>query len=72
MSGRAIAFTVDDGYQDVAQVAAEIFLEYDCPLSIFLTTGFIDGHLWHWWDQIEFICLTTTGRASMSYSPIPA
>jgi len=58
-SGRAIAFTVDDGYQDVAKVAAEIFLEYDCPLSIFLTTGFIDGRLWHWWDQIEFICLTT-------------
>ena len=58
-SGRAIAFTVDDGYQDIAQVGAEIFLEYDCPLSIFLTTGFIDGRLWHWWNQIEFICLAT-------------
>lgn len=55
---RAVAFTVDDGYADF-QEAAEVFLAYDCPVSLFVSTGFVDGRLWHWWDQIEFILLST-------------
>jgi peptidoglycan/xylan/chitin deacetylase (PgdA/CDA1 family) len=55
----SVVFTIDDGYWDSAAVAAEIFLAYDCPVSIFLTTGFIDGKVWLWWDQVEFLCLKT-------------
>jgi peptidoglycan/xylan/chitin deacetylase (PgdA/CDA1 family) len=56
---RAVAFTLDDGYVDQAAVAAPIFAEYDCPATTFVTTGFLDGEIWQWWDQIEFVLLRT-------------
>jgi hypothetical protein len=52
---RSIAFTIDDGYADHAEIAAPIFAEFDCPVTTFVTTGFLDEKLWFWWDQIEFI-----------------
>jgi peptidoglycan/xylan/chitin deacetylase (PgdA/CDA1 family) len=51
----AVAFTIDDGYLDHATAAAPIFAEFDCPVTTFATTGFLDGKLWMWWDQIEFL-----------------
>jgi peptidoglycan/xylan/chitin deacetylase (PgdA/CDA1 family) len=60
---RAVVFTVDDGYADFAEVGAEVFLAYDCPVTVFVTTGLIDGVSWHWWDQIEYACTATTKRA---------
>jgi peptidoglycan/xylan/chitin deacetylase (PgdA/CDA1 family) len=52
---RAVAFTIDDGYFDQAVVGAPIFAEFDCPVTTFLTTGFLDGMLWQWWDRIEYV-----------------
>jgi len=54
----AVAITIDDGYADVAD-AADVLLAYDCPATVFLSTDFVNGETWHWWDQIEFICATT-------------
>lgn len=51
----AVAFTIDDGYRDQAEVAAPVFREFDCPVTTFVTTGFLDGHIWFWWDQIDHI-----------------
>lgn len=51
----AVAFTVDDGYADFARVAAPIFAEYDCPVTLFVTTGFVDGQLWMWWDRVTYL-----------------
>lgn len=51
----AVAFTIDDGYLDHAAVAAPIFAEFDCPVTTFVTTGFLDAKLWLWWDRIEFV-----------------
>lgn len=56
---RTVAFTLDDGYLDQATVAAPIFAEFDCPATTFVTTGFLEGEQWQWWDQIEFILLST-------------
>jgi peptidoglycan/xylan/chitin deacetylase (PgdA/CDA1 family) len=56
---RAVAFTIDDGYFDHAHVAAPIFSAFDCPVTTFLTTGFLDKKLWFWWDQIEYIFEST-------------
>jgi len=53
--GRAVAFTIDDGYRCQAEVAAPIFAEYEAPVTTFLTTGFIDGALWLWWDKVEYV-----------------
>lgn len=49
-----VAFTVDDGYSEFAAVAAPIFAEFDCPVTVFLPTDFIDGRCWMWWDRILY------------------
>jgi peptidoglycan/xylan/chitin deacetylase (PgdA/CDA1 family) len=54
-----VVFTVDDGYADFAQIGAPIFAEFDCPVAMFLTTDFLDGKQWHWWDRIEAALLAT-------------
>lgn len=51
---RTVAFTVDDGYADFAEVAAPVFARYDCPVTVFLISGFLDGGLWMWWDRVRF------------------
>jgi len=61
---RAIAFTIDDGYLDQATVAGRIFTDFDCPVTTFVTTGFLDGTLWFWWDRIEYV-LQHTARAAL-------
>ena len=49
-----VAFTLDDGYAEQVRVAGPIFAEFDCPATVFLTTGFLDQRLWQWWDRIEY------------------
>ena len=49
------SFTVDDGYADFAAVAAPIFAEFDCPVTVFLISDFVSGRMWNWWDQVEFV-----------------
>lgn len=56
---RTVAFTIDDGYYDHALVAAPVFAEYDCPVTTFVTTGFVDGALWMWWDRIHYLFART-------------
>ncbi len=71
----AVAFTIDDGYRDHATIAAPIFAEYRCPVTTFVTTGFLDRLIWFWWDQIEYIFSQThqtsarvdLGGASLEY-----
>lgn len=54
---RAVAFTIDDGYLEQATIAAPLFARYDCPVTTFVTTDFLDGRIWLWWDQIEYVFL---------------
>ena len=61
----AVAFTIDDGYHEHASVAAPLFAEFDCPVTTFVTTGFVDGALWFWWDKIEYL-FTRTQLASVA------
>jgi len=56
---RSIAFTIDDGYFDHGSVGGPIFAEFDCPVTIFAVSGFVDGKNWLWWDQIQFVCEAT-------------
>ncbi len=73
---RTAAFTVDDGYADFAEVAAPVFARYDCPVTVFLITGFLDGGVWMWWDRIchasEQTRVTrgtvTVGASALDYS----
>jgi peptidoglycan/xylan/chitin deacetylase (PgdA/CDA1 family) len=61
----AVAFTVDDGYTDFATVGAPLFAEFDCPVTVFVTTGCVDGTCWFWWDQIAW-ALSTSRRRSVT------
>jgi peptidoglycan/xylan/chitin deacetylase (PgdA/CDA1 family) len=50
-----VAFTLDDGYAEQVRVAGPIFADFDCPATVFVTTGFLDQKLWFWWDRIEYV-----------------
>ncbi len=62
LPARSIAFTMDDGFLDQATVAAPVFIEHHCPVTIFLISGFLDGELWPWDDQIAFIIKQTENK----------
>jgi peptidoglycan/xylan/chitin deacetylase (PgdA/CDA1 family) len=59
---RAVAFTLEGGYLEQVTVAGPVFAEVDCPVTVFLSTGFIDRTLWCWWDRIEFVFESTGHR----------
>lgn len=47
-----VCFTFDDGYKDNKTVALPIFERYSVPLTVFVTTSFINGTLNNWWMGI--------------------
>ena len=52
---KSVAFTMDDGFYDQAALAAPVFIEFGCPVTIFLITGMLDGELWPWDDQVTYL-----------------
>ena len=58
----AIAFTIDDGYADQATIGAPVFAEFDCPVTTFVTTGFLDRAMWFWWDRVTYIFSRTRAQ----------
>ncbi|WP_437729075.1 polysaccharide deacetylase family protein [Sorangium sp. So ce861] len=59
---RAVAFTMDDGTIDQADIAAPLFAEFDCPATIFVVTDFLDGKQWCWWHRVEYVFEATRRR----------
>lgn len=51
----AVIITIDDGYRDVYEVAYPILKEEDVPATLFVATGFIEGRLWLWPDQVRWL-----------------
>jgi peptidoglycan/xylan/chitin deacetylase (PgdA/CDA1 family) len=69
---RAVCFTIDDGYLDHATIGSPVFAEFDCPVTTFVTTGFLDQRLWFWWDRIEWIfAQSTRGRSRVVLGGVP-
>ena len=56
---KSIAFTIDDGYLHQAKMAAPVFVDLDCPVTIFLITGFLDGELWPWFSKVKYLVENT-------------
>lgn len=52
---RGVIFTADDGFFDQAEILAPVFMEFNCPLTIFLVSGFLDGKLWPWDDKAAYV-----------------
>ena len=59
-TGPQVVFTVDDGYAEFATVAAPVFAEFDCPVTVFMTTGPVDNGTWYWWDRVDYAIGKTT------------
>lgn len=60
---KAVAFTVDDGYWDQAEIAAPIFAEFNCPATFFVITGMLDKSLWPWDSKVSYLIDTTKKNA---------
>lgn len=48
-------FTLDDGYKDNQIYAQPIFQKYNCPYTIFVAPGIVEGTTELWWRALEFI-----------------
>lgn len=67
LARHSIAFTVDDGYADFSGLAADVFLQFDCPVTVYIATGFVDRRYWFWWDRVE-VAFRQTPRSEVSLS----
>ena len=64
---RTVVFTVDDGFSDFAEVGAPVFAEFDCPATLFVVTGLIDGECWLWHDAVRYL-IGSESRGDLSIS----
>lgn len=49
-----VVITFDDGYSDFAELAFPILEKEQVPATLFVTTGFVNGDIWLWPDQIRY------------------
>lgn len=54
-AARTAVFTIDDGYLDQYTLAEQLFDHYDCPVTYFATTDFLDGNIWLWDAQLDYL-----------------
>ena len=54
---RAVVITFDDGYGDNYYNAKPLLERFDCPATIFVTTGYTGLDREVWWDELEQLCL---------------
>ena len=50
-----VVVTVDDGYRDFHDVAFPLLQKYGVTAMVFVTSGFIAGHNWFWWDRLSWL-----------------
>ncbi len=50
-----VVVTVDDGYADFYTVAFPLLRRHGIGATVFVTTGFIAGRCWFWWDRLSYL-----------------
>ncbi|MCP4570870.1 MAG: polysaccharide deacetylase family protein [bacterium] len=50
-----VVVTIDDGYRDVFDLAYPLFARHRIPAMLFITSGFVDGTHWMWWDRVAWV-----------------
>lgn len=48
----AVSVTFDDGYRDFADLALPVLERYDCPATVYVSTGGIEQGERFWWDRV--------------------
>jgi Polysaccharide deacetylase len=51
----AVVLTIDDGYLDFYEVAFPLLKTHGVPATLFVTTGFVAGRTWFWWDRLTYV-----------------
>jgi peptidoglycan/xylan/chitin deacetylase (PgdA/CDA1 family) len=64
-----IAFTMDDGFTDQADIAAPIFLEFACPVTFFVITGMLDRKVWPWDVKVTHLINSSKKESIEFYLP---
>lgn len=59
----AIAFTIDDGFKDQAEVILPIFEKHQIPITMFLATDLLDSKSWSWDFKLDYITQKTTKQS---------
>lgn len=60
LPNRAVAFTMDDGFYEQAELALPLFEKHRMPISMFLATDLLDKQFWSWDFKLEYLLLNTT------------
>ncbi|HEX7235641.1 MAG TPA: polysaccharide deacetylase family protein [Gammaproteobacteria bacterium] len=55
VSRRFANLSFDDGYRDTFELALPVFAAKRVPMTVYLTTGFLDGEHFAWWDALEHL-----------------
>jgi peptidoglycan/xylan/chitin deacetylase (PgdA/CDA1 family) len=66
----ALAITVDDGHADFYHQAFPVFREWGLPATLYLTTDYLDGRCWLWFDLVDYLFEQT--KFEQSKVPPPA
>lgn len=59
---RSVVVTVDDGYRSVYTLGYPVWREYQIPVTVFLTTNFLDGKGYLWTDRLEYAVNTADSQ----------
>ena len=57
LRGQDVALTFDDGYVDNLSNAKPLLEKFDCPATVFVTSGAVGQNREFWWDELERILL---------------
>lgn len=59
LPARSVSFCLDDGYLDQAQALCKVFIEEQCPATLFVIADLVDGIDWPWDDKIAYMIYHT-------------
>jgi len=64
----SIVLTIDDGYQDMYQIAFPEFKAANMPVTLFVTTGFVDHQCWLWPDRVSTLLHEVNNDLTVDFS----